>query len=79
MKRYTILAGSGVLRIIDPDFNTSTFVEFDGKEFVYNVTDSEGTTIQFGRHENLSDLETMVDLDTNDISMIETLFLGDDK
>jgi hypothetical protein len=74
MKRYRITQGA--LEIVDPDFNTTTYVTFDARIFRYSVLDFEGTQIQFGDHENLSDLETMTGLDTNDINMIEVLFLG---
>lgn len=74
MKRYRMVEGA--LEIVDPDFNTTTFVAFDGRMFRYSVLDYEGTQIQFGDHENLSDLELMTGLDKNDIDMIDTIFVG---
>jgi len=74
MKRYRITQGA--LEIVDSDFDTTTLVTFDARRFVYSVLDFEGNQIQMGSHENLSDLETMTGLDTNDINMIEVVFLG---
>jgi len=74
MKLYRLVQGA--LEIVDPDFDTTTYVNFDGRIFRYSVLDYEGTQIQFGDHENLSDLETMTGLDSNDIDMIENIFLG---
>lgn len=74
VKRYRIVEGA--LEIVDSDFNTTTYVTYDARRFVYSVLDYEGTQIQMGSHENLSDLELMTGLDGNDVNMIDTIFLG---
>lgn len=74
MKKYRMVEGA--LEIVDPDFNTTTYVTYDARRFVYTVLDYEGDQIQMGAHENLSDLELMTGLDNNDVNMIETIFLG---
>jgi hypothetical protein len=77
VKKYRIVQGA--LEIVDPDFDTTTYINFDARRFVYSVLDFEGNQIQMGAHENLSDLESMTGLDTNDINMIEVVFLGGEK
>jgi hypothetical protein len=75
VKKYRIVQGA--LEIVDPDFDTTTYINFDARRFVYSVLDFEGNQIQMGAHENLS--SSMTGLDTNDINMIEVVFLGGEK
>jgi hypothetical protein len=66
----------GALEIVDSDFNTTTYVVYDARRFVFSVLDYEGKEIQGGSYENLSDLELMTGLDGNDVDMIDKIFIG---